>query len=166
MALGVPGAGAFPDAVVAAIVAVLHVAPSAGVVDPADAAACAAVADRVVLLAHRDLAYGEAVAVHRDLAVGEDHSCAVVRAAAAEDRGDWVAAARAEVGDPAFAYAHLDHPVAVPEVHADAADLVPAPYAVDPVEVLAAAGTDYAATGMVRGFARVAPLDSAPEAEA
>lgn len=166
VAWGVPGAGAFPDAAVAAIVAVLHVAPSAGVVDPADAAAYVAVADRVVLLARRDLAYGEAVAVHRDLAVGEDHSCAVVRAAAAEDRGDWEAAARAGVGDPAFAYVHLVHPVAVPEDHADEADLVPAPYGVDPVEVLAAAGTDYAATGMARGFARVAPLDSAPEAEA
>ena len=121
---------------------VLHVAPSGDVVEPTDVDAYAAVVDQ-------NLAYGEAGAIV---------SCAIGNAAAAEDR--------AEVGDPAFAYAHLDHPVAVPEVHADAADLVPAPYAVDPVEVLAAAGTDYAATGMVRGFARVAPLDSAPGAEA
>lgn len=166
VALGDPGAEAFPDAAAAAIVAVLHVAPFGDAVDPADAVAYAAVADRVVLLGHRGLAYGEAVVVHRVPAAGEDRSYAVAHAAEAEDRADWVAAVHAEVGDLAFACAHLVHPVAAPGVHEDAADLVLAPYAVGLVEVPAAADTDYVATGMVRGFARVAPLDSAPVAEA
>lgn len=161
VALADPDAEAFPGAAAAAIEAVLHVAPFRDVVDPADVAAYAAVADRVVLLDHReDLAYG--AAVHQVLAV-VDHSYAVARAAAGEDHGDWVAAVHAEVGDPAFAYVHLVLPVAA---HGDAVALVLEPYAVGPVEALAAPDTDYAVTEKVRGFAREAPLDSAPGAEA
>lgn len=71
------------------------------------------------------------------------------------------------VGDLASAYGHPALPVAVPEAsipadRVDEMELVPVPYGADP----AAVDRDYVATGKGRGFAKEAPLDSAPGAEA
>lgn len=159
-----PDAAAFRDAVVVpAIAAVPHVGPSGDAVDPADAAAYAAVADRVAL---RDLAYDAAAVVHRDPEAVEDHSCAEGHAEEGVVRGDWEAAVHAAVEDPAFAYVHPVLAAAAPEDRADEVDPAPEPYAVDPEGVPVAVDTDYAATGMERGFVTVAPLDSVPGAEA
>lgn len=164
-----------PDAVacrdvaaVALAVAAPNADPSADGADPADAAACAAVAVREALLDRRGLAYdaaGEVLGVPRGLAV-EDRSYGEDHAAEAVVRGDSVAAGHVVAGDPAFAYGHLDRPVVDLEDRAGAADLAPEPYAEDPEAVPVVADTDYAARGTVRGSATVVPLDSAPEAEA
>lgn len=164
-ALGDPDGVAFPDAAEAEIAVDPRVVPSAGGVDPADAVAYAAVADRVVLRARRGLAYGAAVVVHQGLAVAVDRSCAEGRAVAAGVRGDWVAAVHV-VGDPAFAYVHLVRLAVAPEDRVDEVGPVPVPYAVDLEAVPVAVDTGYAETERERGSAMVAPLDSVPGAEA
>lgn len=164
-ASAVPGGAAYPDEAEAAIGVALHAAPSADGADPVDAAAYAAVVDRVVRRDHRVLAYGAVEAALLDLVVGEDRSCAADRAGVEEVHGDWVVEVRAE-GDPAFAYAHLAPLAVAPEDHADEADPVPVPYVAGPEVVPAAVDTDYAVTEMERGFAKAAPLDSVPGAEA
>lgn len=167
-----PGGVAFPDAVEAGLVAVHHVDPSADG-DPEDALAYAAALDQVALLDPRgDLAYGVAEGVvHPALAVLEVHSCAEGRAVADVVHGDWAAEGHVVVGDLASAYGHPALPVGVPEAsipadRVDEMDLVPVPYGADPGEVPAAVDRDYVATGKGRGFAKEAPLDSAPGAEA
>lgn len=169
VALAGPGAVAFRDAAAVAIaVAVPSADPSADGADPEDVVACAAVAVREALLDHRDLAYDAAEedpGAHRDLAA-EDRSYAEDHAAEAVVHGDSGAAVHVVAGDPAFAYGHLDPPVAGRVDRAGAADLAPEPYAEDPEAVPAAADTGYAERGTERGSAKVVPSDSALGAEA
>lgn len=166
VASAAPGVAAFPDAVEAAIAAVLHVAPFAGEADQVDAAAYAAVADREDLRDHRDLAYGAVGVARLGPAAAEDRSCAVDRAGAVEAHGDWVVGVHVAEGDPAFAYVHLVLLAAGPEDRAGEEDPVLAPYAAGPAVVQVAVDTGYAATVMERGFAKVVPLDLVLGAEA